>query len=215
MSDQNEVQAQVVPNFDNKVDIKDFKFNFKTVKDKETGDEFKRPSIELKLPIPSVEGIVAILEAGGKQLELLQEAVASIVIGQARSILNDNDAMTAANFPTTDCTWEAIANMPETEKRGRGIPKELWDDFAADYVAVMPGIAGKTEEQVALAASLFVKKLAPVKTNKKALTKLHEQLTIYANSAPQAEQFADCVKFLDEKINLLLTADTAKVEDVL
>jgi hypothetical protein len=214
--DQTQEQTnQVVPNFDNKVDIKEFKFNFKTTKDKETGEEFKRESIELKLPIPSIEGIVAILEAGGKQLELLQEAVAAVVVAQARSILNDNDAMIADNFPTTDCTWEAIANMPEAEKRGRGIPKEVWDDFCTDYIAVMPGLAGKTSEQVTLAAALFGKKLTPVKTNKKALAKLAEQLAIYANGAPQAEQYFDCVKFLDEKIKLLLTADTAKVEDVL
>lgn len=205
----------IAANFDNTVDLKDYKFNFKTTKDKETGEESKRPSIELKLPIPSVEGIVKILENGGKGLELLQEAVASIIIAQARSILNDNEAMTGAEFTADQCTWGFIANMPEAEKRGRGIAKEVWDDFTADYISVMPGLAGKTEEQVSLAAALFAKKLAPVKTNKKALGKLAEQLAIYANSAPQAEQYFDCIKFLDEKIKLLLNAETAKVEDVL
>lgn len=205
----------IVPNFDNKVDVKEYKFNFKTTKDKETGEEYKRPSIELKLPVPSVEGLVDIYNAGGKPLELLQEAVAAIIIAQARSILNDNETMTADNFPVDQCTWDFIANMPEAEKRGRGIAQELWDGFTADYIATMPGLAGKTAEQVTLAATLFAKKLAPVKTNKKALQKLREQLTIYANGSASAEQYIDCIKFLDDKINMLLNAETAKVEDVL
>lgn len=205
----------IAANFDNKVDPRDFKFNFKTIEDKETGEKTKRPSVELKLPCPSVEGIVAILENGGKGLELLLAAASDIIVGQARSILNDNESMTADNFPIDQCTWDFIANMPEAEKRGRGIPKETWDEFTADYVAVMPGLAGKTEEQVSLAAVLFAKKLAPVKTNKKALVKLAEQLTIYANGAPQAETYFDCIRFLDEKIKFLLDAETAKVEDVL
>lgn len=199
----------VTANFDNKVDIKEYRFHFKTVKDKESGIETKRPTVELKLPVPSVEGIIAILGAGGKQLELLQAAVADIVVAQARSILNDNDGITAENFPADQTTWEFIANMPDAEKRGRGIPKELWDDFAADYIAVMPAITGKTTEQVTLAAKLFLNKFQQVKTNKPVISKLREQLAVYANNSKQAEQFMDCIKFLDDKANALLQADEA------
>lgn len=206
---------QIAANFDNTVDPQIYKFNFKTMEDKATGEKTKRPTIELKLPVPSVEGLIQILQNGGKGLELLQEAAAAIVVAQARSILNENESLTSMDFPVEQCTWEAIANMPEAEKRGRGIPKELWDDFFADYIAVMPQLAGKTIEQVTLAANLFAKKLAPVKTNKKALTKLVEQLAIYTTSAPQAEAYFDCLKFLNDKASLLLNAETAKVEDVL
>ena len=194
-------------NFDNTVDVKEYKFHFKTVKDKESGIETKRPTIEIKLPVPSVEGIIAILEAGGKQLELLQSAVSDIVVAQARSLLSDNENMTADNFPYAQCTWEFIANMPEAEKRGRGIPKEVWEEFAADYIEVMPSITGKTSEQVALAAKLFLNRFQQVKTNKPVIGKLREQLAIYANNSKQAENFADCIKFLDDKANDLLEAD--------
>lgn len=202
-----ETQApkQIIPNFDNKVDLKEFKFHFK--KDKELGN--KRESIELKLAVPSVEGIVSILEKGGKELELLLSACNDVVVGYARSILNDNESMTAATFPTDQCTWEVIANLPETEKRGRGIAKETWEEFAEDYVTVMPGITGKTKEQVALAAKLFVTKFNSVKTNKPVLQVLQQQLAVYANNAPQAEQFAECIKFLDEKATALINADPA------
>ena len=194
-------------NFDNTVDVKEYKFHFKTVRDKESGIETKRPTIELKLPVPSVEGIIAILEAGGKQLELLQSAVSDIVVAQARSLLSDNENMTADNFPYAQCNWEFIANMPEAEKRGRGIPKEVWEEFAADYIEVMPSITGKTSEQVALAAKLFLNRFQQVKTNKPVIGKLREQLAIYANNSKQAENFADCIKFLDDKANDLLEAD--------
>lgn len=201
-------QAQnIQANFDNKVDVKEFKFHFKTVKDKDSGIETKRPTIELKLPIPSIEGIIAILEAGGKQLELLQSAVADIIVAQARSILGDNETITADNFPLDQCLWEFIANMPEAEKRGRGIPKEVWEEFAADYIEVMPAITGKTAEQVALAAKLFLNKFQQVKTNKPVIGKLREQLAIYANNSKQAENFTDCIKFLDDKANDLMEAD--------
>lgn len=201
-------QAQnILANFDNKVDIKEAKFHFKTLKDKESGIETKRPTIELKLPIPSVEGIIAILEAGGKELELLQSAVADIVISQARSLLSDNENMTAENFPIEQCLWNFIANIPDAEKRGRGIPKEVWEEFATDYIAVMPAITGKTSEQVALAAKLFLNKFQQVKTNKPVIGKLREQLAIYANNSSQAETFSDCIKFLDDKAKDLMEAD--------
>ena len=195
---------QVIPNFDNKVDLKDYKFHFK--KD-ELGN--KRETIELKLPVPSVEGIVAILEAGGKGLDLLLSVVGDAVASQARSIINDDVNVTAANFPTKECVWEFIANMPEAEKRGRGIAKEVWEEFAADYLAIMPGITGKTEEQVSLAAKLFLNKFQSVKTNKPVLKKLQEQLAVYTNGSPNAENYIDCVKFLDEKAETLLQQDEA------
>ena len=194
--------TQIIPNFDNKVDLKEYKFHFK--KD-DLGN--KRETVELKLPAPSVEGLVAIIEAGGKGLELLLQVSADAVASQARSILNDNESMTAAQFPINDCTWESIANMPEAEKRGRGIAKEVWDEFAKDYIAIMPSVTGKTAEAVALAAKLLLNKFQAVKSNKPVIKKLQEQLTIYLNGSPNAETYMDCVKFLDEKATALQLAD--------
>lgn len=195
---------QIIPNFDQKVDLKEYKFHFK--KD-ELGN--KRETIELKLPVPSVEGLVHILETGGKGLDLLLNAVGDVVASQARAILNEDATMTAAKFPIDQTIWQFIADMPEAEKRGRGIPKETWEEFAADYLAIMPGLTGKTEEQVNLAAKLFLNKFQSVKTNKPVIKKLKEQLAIYTNGSPQAESFYDCVKFLDEKADSLLQADEA------
>ncbi len=201
---------EVTANFDNTVDVKEVKFSFR--KD-DLGN--KRPTVELKLPVPSVEGLIAIMNTGGKQLDLLLSAAADVIIAQARSILNDNESMIGENFPFEQCSWSAIANMPESEKRGRGIAKEVWEAFAKDYIEVMPSITGKTADQVGLAAKLFLNKYSAIKTQKPVINKLREQLAIYANNSSNAEQFLDCIKFLDEKAETLLQADeTAMLENL-
>lgn len=201
-------ETQIIPNFDNKVDVKEFKFSFR--KD-ELGN--KRPTVELKLPVPSVEGIIAILETGGKQLDLLLSACTDVILAQARSILNDNETMTVSQFPTDQCTWEVIANLPEAQRTGRGIPKEIWEAFSKDYIEVMPAATGKSNDAVTLAAKLFLNKYQQVKSNKPVITKLKDQLAIYANTSSNAESFADCIKFLDEKADELLADDGSKLLD--
>lgn len=205
MTDTNAITA----NFDKTVDEKEVKFNFRKVKDESTGLESKRPSVELKVLVPSVEGIIAILEAGGKQLELLQEAVADIVIQRAREIVSDTEDVSAENFPYAELTWEAIANLPKAERKGRGIAKEVWEDFAKDYITVMPAVTGKSAEQVGNAAKILLNKFSAVKSNKPVISLLKSQIGLYLNSSANAEQFSDCVEFLLQKAQTLLDQDEA------
>ncbi len=190
----------VIPNFDNKVEKYQYKFNFKK-------DEFgnKRPSVELVLPVPSVEGIVAMMEAGGKQLELLQEAVAAVVLQQARTLVNDKEDISQENFPFEKITWEFISNIAPKERKGGGIASEVWDAFAKDYVAVMPAVTGKSAEAVGNAAKIFLNKFSgSFKTNKPAIELLKGQLAIYIANTQRAEEFAECVDFLSSKADTLL-----------
>jgi hypothetical protein len=194
----------IVAKFNNLVDTKEFKFSFKT--DKETG--FKRPTVELRLPVLSVEGIVDILQNGDsrpKELELLLEVLSDAVYAQARTLVNDKEDITQENFPLDKVSWAAIANMPKAERRGGGIAKETWEDFAADYIAVMPQATGKTAEQVGLAAKLLTLKFAPVKTQKPVINMLQGQLGIYLNVTQRGEEFAECIEFLNKKAETLLT----------
>lgn len=196
---------KVQAKFDNKVDVQEVNFSFRKVKDEKTGLEYKRPTITLPVPKPSVEGIVAILEEGdAKKLELLLEAVGDVVIARAREIISESESITAEDFPYEQLTWDAIAALPKAERRGGGIPKETWEDFIADYIAVMPGLTGKTTEKVENAARNFANKFAAIKTNKKVLQLLVDQLGIYTNSAANAEQFLDCITFLMEKADKLM-----------
>ena len=198
-------QSNIQANYDKTVDIKDFKFNFK--RDKELGTQ--RPAVELKLPVPSIEGIIEILQTGGKGLELLQDAVADIIATQARSIINEKEDISQDNFPLTQITWEFIASMPPKERRGGGISKEVWEDFAKDYVEVMPAVTGKTSEQVGNAAKIFLNKFAAIKTNKPALRLLKDQLALYITNSTNAETFVECVDFLNNKADTLLNMSEA------
>ena len=206
-------QPAIVVNFDNKLDYKGAKFNFREVKDAETGVKTKRATIELaKLPVPSVEGVVAILQAGGKPLELLLEAVQDVVISRARDVINDNPHMTAETFDYSQVDWNAIANL-EKEDRRSGIAKEVWEDFATNYAEIMPSVSGVTKEQAAKAASIFIGKFASIKNRKDLIEKLVVRLAIYAENSPRAGEFAECLEVLDKRATKLLAAEDEKLED--
>ena len=191
-------------NYDFAVDTQQTQFNFKKSKDKDTGIETIRHPVVLALPYPSVEGIVAILEKGGKGLELLQEAMQDVVNKAARDILYDDTTLTAATFPVDKVSWEFIANLPKAQRKGGGIPKEVWEAFSEDYIAVMPEAAGKTVEQITNMAKILMGKLNAIKTNEPVLQLVVEQLGIYAEATENMEDYADCVAFLLNKAETFL-----------
>lgn len=211
---------EIKANFDTLIDIVPIKFNFK--KKDDTEDESgvtipgtKRPTLELDLPVLSVEGIVSAMQRGGKELDLVREAVNDVIIARARQIINDDESVTTETFPYKDISWEAIANLPKAERRGGGISKETWAEFLADYIAIMPAAANKKVEAVGRAAKVFEKKFSDVKTDKKVLTLLREQLTIYINHSPRAEEFEECLKFLFNKANTLLSTESSSLLEAL
>lgn len=206
---------EIKANFDNKVDVRETKFHFRKVKDEATGIESKRPTVTIPVPTPSVEGIIAIIEAGGKGLELLLDAAYEVVVEQARQYINENENATEENFPYSQLGWDFIANLPKAERRGGGISKETWEEFSKDYIAVMPAATGKPKESVELAAKVFINKFAQVKTDKKVITLLKQYLALYVNTSPNAEQFAECIEFLDKKADTLLAADSSKLLEAL
>ena len=209
-----ETQASpIIVNFDNKLDYKEAKFGFRKVTDKETGVETKRATVELsKIPVPSIEGIVAILETGGKALELLQEAVADVVLSRARDYINENESVTSENFDYAILDWNAIANL-EKEDRRSGISKETWEDFAKDYVEIMPAVSSTSSEQCANAAKIFVGKFASIKTKKDVIAKLKLRLAMYAEHSPKASEFAEVIDVLFKKADKLIEAKEVSLED--
>ena len=106
-----ETQAPIQANYNPLVDMKEMTFTFRKTKDAETGVETKRENIVAKVQVPSVEGIVKMLENGGKSLELLQSSVESTITDYIKSLLSDDASITSDNFPTEAVTWETIANL--------------------------------------------------------------------------------------------------------
>ena len=195
--------ANIKDNFDFSVDVKPTLFRFKTSKDA-NGVEVKRDALELPVPYPTIQGVVAILEEGGKELELLMDAIETVITTQARSLISDDWELNATNLPVEKLSWKHIANMPKAERSGGGIAKEVWDDFGKDYIKVMPEVTGKTADQVTQAAKLLVNKLAAVKTNIPVLQLLVNQLTVYIAATQRGDEFAACVEFLVDKADKLL-----------
>lgn len=218
--------------FNNSVDVIDAKFAFRKVENKveeEVNGEkvvktivTKRPTVELKIPRPSFEGIIDILQKGvepdatitqKKQLDLLFEAIQDVVLNRAREIVNETEDINQDNFPIDQLSWEAIANLPKAERRGGGIAAETWKDFVADYIEVMPKVTGKTKERIEAATKLFLNKFSTIKTDKPVLQLLKGQLALYLNNTGKGEEFEQCVEFLVDKATTLIEADSTKLLD--
>lgn len=205
------LHASIKAKFDNTVDIKDFRYYFR--KD-DLGN--KRPTVELKLPVPSVEGLVKILEEGNeKAIALVMDALSSVIDDQARSLVADKEDINQDNFPFEQITWEYIANLPKAERRGGGISKETWEEFGKDYATTMLAATGKTADQVGLAVKLLLGKFNAVKTNKPILKALQAQLGLYATTSANAETYVACIEFLNNKATNLLEADEAALLELL
>ena len=220
------IGAKIQANYDFNVDVKAVTFHFKKVKDEETGTEVKRASIELALPYPSVQGIIDILEGSNdtetrkdeagndveveinknhdRQMELLMEAVESVVTTNARALIADDESITAENLDVSKLSWLAIACMPKTTRTGGGIPKEIWEAFVADYVDIMPEVTGKKLVAIQNAGKIILNKFAAVKTNHPVLEMLVDQLAIYMENSADAEVYAENVAFLLKKADELM-----------
>lgn len=196
--------SQVTPNADNTVDLKDFRFRFK--KDK-LGNT--RPSVELKLGVPSVEGIVKILEAGGKQLELLLDVVSDTVRAAAATFVSEDENINQETFPQDKITWEAIATAPRAERKS--IDESIWEAFAKDYIDTMPAVTGKSVEAVTNATVVYLKKFTLVKSDKAVLGKLKEQLGLYMEHSKNVDQFQEILELLFSKADNYLKANDVEL----
>lgn len=205
-----------IPNPDKFHSAQDMKFGFRTIKDEKTGTESKRPTVEVKLPVLNFDGIVEVLknantEGGKKAYDLLQSAVQDTYASAIKDFLADNPSVTSENFPYETFTWEAIANQPESERKGRGIAKEVWEDFIKSYINVMPSLTGKPVANIEKQAAILAQKLNPLRNHEdkeKILPNFKNALTVYMNGAGQdAETYAACVEFLVEKCDKILNAD--------
>jgi len=189
-------------------------FHFRSNGKDEKGNPIKRDTVNLLLSYPTVHGLVDIFNAGGKGLDKLVGLVSDAIDEHVRNVLTENTTFTSANFPYELGTWEAYVNVPETERKLRGIAKEVWAAFRADYISVITVATGKEQAVIEKGAKLMIdQRFSDVKSNKKALGKLAEYLTIYAEKSTNAESFADCVTTLYEKADALLKADSDALAD--
>jgi len=195
---------------DTHTELKEVSFFFRKVITKHTDEagvvtekEAKRPTVFIKLPFPTVDGLIEIISNGGAALELLQEAVANVITAQARELVSEAEDITEANFPFDKVDWHYIANLPKAERKGGGIAKEVWAAFGEDFTAYLLSV-GKEEEKAKRAASLLLDKFTKVKYQKPVIQALLAAVVEYVAHATNASEFTECTEFLVNKADTLL-----------
>lgn len=179
---------------------------------------YKRPPLTLSIPALDASELIDFInvgleainkgEAAPKEFTLILDTLNDVFYEQARSQVDDNPEITQETLDNSKLTWSFIANIPQAERGRRGIPKETWEAFAADYVATMGQVLeGVTQQQLATQAAIFTKKLEPVKTNKPVLTALGQLLDAYLVKTENAETFNPIYELLSAKVKTFLEAD--------
>ena len=210
-----------------KTDTKEQDFHFKKEKIKNDkgeviGEGKKLPSITVGLPVPSAEGILEIIQAGGKELELLLASVQDVVYDAARTIVNDireklpdGQEVKPDMIDLAKLAWSVIANTAAVERRGLGLSDDDWDSFAADYRAIMPKATGKDIDRIEKHIQLFKKKFYPCRNDKKALTVLSDMLSLWAVNTSTMEDNKDVYEYLKGRVDTLLQEEEKVLAEAL
>jgi hypothetical protein len=202
---------------------KSFKFNFKkrTIKDENgqtIGEIAKKPSIEVALPVLSTAGVIEALQAGGKEAEVILDAVNFVFYQAARqqfddvieNMTNPDDEVKASDLNFDKLQLSYLANLPPATRGGAAISEDEWNFFFSDYLSVMVAATGKEERRIANQIEHF-KKPNRCKANQAVLEVLVDQLSIYITKSANIEDTAQAAERLMGKfqgwIDALATAN--------
>jgi len=188
------------------------KFNFKSRKitdesGKEIGRTKKQDSVTCDIPVPEVQEVVDLLHAGGKESELILDAVAEIIVTQARDQFDeliesfgtdDSKTVSASMLDYAKLSLTYIASIPPARRGATALSEEDWKSFFEDYLSVMVAATGKSEDRIRNQINLY-KNPAKAKANKEVLNLLIDQLDIYMSSSANIEDTAQCASRISEK----------------
>lgn len=183
------------------------KFPFRFKKDK-LGN--KRANAEYELPVLTLDGLVNVLQAGGKGVDLVFEAITGVYREALAAWVAETPEADATQekLPLDKLSWEAIANQDKKDRRTVQIPEETWAGFSVDYVEVMSRVQpNKTKENHQAATQVFMQKFAMFKNDKKILNQLKGALTIYMENTDKGEEFEDILEVLTRRLENYLAAD--------
>jgi hypothetical protein len=195
------------------------KFHFKTVDIKDDdgniiAKDFKHPEVEGVLPVPTEDEIVVALRSRNadgtrtKQSQMLMEGVYALIENAARGQIvawrEENPPKSTfawSNFDMSKLTIEAISNLPKGQ-RGAWAPSD--DDLKAfneSYADTMVNAVAYDPNRVKIHCAHYLKGLSKMKTDKAALGKMLELLTVFASNASEEvmEEQADTYNWLRER----------------
>lgn len=204
-----------------------FSFFFRTDKlrdneGKVLGNGRKHPDVKAVLPVPTYAQMIEFLQQGGKEAELMFDALVTEIDRAARNQINDfredkglDVDWKADMFDLSKLSVTAIANTPRGERGGPTISDEDWTAFLADYKHVMVDIVGYEEKKVDLAIMHLKVQLRRIKNDKAAVAKLLELLNLYATKTESMEDHAGAWQELTKKAQKYLTAEEKNVSEAL
>lgn len=179
-------------------------FNFRTK------DGIKRPTVTVEYDVPNIEGIAELLTSEDpKVVSLVTEAVQGLLTSHIRGYIDADQDFDQAKLDALvadgKISISAIANLPKSERSM--LTKEDLEAFARDYIAIMPGVTGKSVERVTAAASLFIERYKRAAGDNQVLAVLQEQLAVFVDAADQEviERHARAIEFLSNKVAELLS----------
>jgi hypothetical protein len=178
----------------------------------ELGQEIQaRSPLKLQVPIPTMTGLLRAM-SDPKKRDLILDIVGDAVREAVRQQVGDetNPVMKQEDLKVEFLSLDYLANLPKSERTGRGISKETWQEWVEDYIATIMEVSGSSQDKVGNQARLlYPGRLQPVKMQKKVLAFLSDQLNKWSANSPNAETYNDIKIFLQKKADefLNLTED--------
>lgn len=177
-----------------------------------TKDGVKRPTVNVEMDVPNAAGIVEFLQGDDqKVVALIVDNIQGVISSYVRKFVDEDQEFDQAKLDALvaegKISLEAIANLPKSERNT--LSKEDLEEFAKDYIAIMPGITGKDVKKVTTAAQMFVQRYKPVAGKQDVLEVLAEQLGVFAEKAgdEMLEKHVRVVNYLADKVQELLSID--------
>lgn len=181
---------------------KDFAF-------RKNAEGYKRPTVTLAIAVPSLAGLATLVTSEDPKVQdLLLGLVQDTITGYVRSFVEGDVDFDQAKFDALvaegKISIEAIANLPRSERNTIG--KEDLEEFAKDYVALMPAITNKDTKKVQMAAGLFIERFKRVAGDNNILKVLQTQLGAFAEGVPEEvlAKHERVVTYLASKLEELL-----------
>jgi hypothetical protein len=190
----------------------------------EVGEVRKHPSVQIPLPVPTKDEVLAIMQApsegeGNRAAEqkFLLDLISDAYYGQAREQINDfrannKDATVSANvIDYSKLNILALATMPASERGGAKISDEDIKAFLADYAAIMPAALQKDANKIKAQVGLLDKGLRSVKTDKKVLEVMDNVLTVWATATSNMEEHQAVYEMYKNRIAKWIKAEPQNV----
>ncbi len=198
-----DVQADYLP--------KPMKFYFRTkeiVNELGEKTKVKRPTVELAVPVVTLDGLIKLLNEGdATKIAGLLSVLENVIYTEAKQQVDDDEAITQEKLDLTKLTLDFILSLPPSSRSITAPSEEQWKLFESDYPAVMAAVqTDKTAGQIGLARDIFLKKLNPAKEKLDLIKVLKGYLSLWFTNSSQQEELAIVFEYLNNRAENLLVA---------